>query len=64
MTKRFENILRKIVRFTLGTIAFLAFFFMIGTMGAVEMGDLELGTGAVRCFVSLGLFGLSFHLVN
>ena len=36
MSKKFENRLRKIVRFTLGTIAFLSFFFMIGSVGALE----------------------------
>jgi len=64
MTKRFENILRRIVRFGLWTVAGLSFLFMLGTMGAVDMGHVELGTGAVRCLVSLGLFGFSFHLVN
>lgn len=64
MSKRFENGLRKVVRFSLWTVAGLSFLFMLGTMGAVDMGHVELGTGAVRCLVSLGLFGVSFHLVN
>ena len=64
MTKKIENILRRIVRFSLWTVAGLSFLFMLGTMGAVDMGHVELGTGAVRCLVSLGLFGVSFWLVN
>ena len=64
MSTRFENILRQIVRFTLGTVAFLSFFAVLGTIGAIELGDLELGAGAIRCLVGMGVFGVSFWLVN
>lgn len=64
MSKKFENGLRKVVRFSLGTIAFLSFFMMIGSIGAIEQDMVELGTGALRCFGWLGLFGVSFWLVN
>lgn len=64
MTKRFENILRRIVRVTLGTVAFLSFFFMIGSVGALEQGYISLRQGAVQCFGSLAVWAVSFYLVN
>lgn len=64
MSKKFENRLRKIVRFTLGTIACLSFFFMIGSVGALEQDYISLRQGAVQCFGSMAVFGVSFYLVG
>lgn len=41
-----------------GALAFLSFFFLLGTAGAVEQGIISLGPGTVRMVVSLATFGL------
>ena len=64
MTKRFERRLRKAVRFTLGLVGFLAFFFMIGSIGAVEQDYISLRQGAVQMFSSLAVWALCFYLVD
>ena len=64
MSKKFENGLRKVVRFSLGTIAFLSFFFMIGSVGAVEQDYISLRQGAVQMFSSLAVWALCFYLVG
>lgn len=40
-----------------GTLAFLSFLFMLGTVGAIEQDALDLGVGAIRAFIGLGCFG-------
>ena len=41
-----------------GVIAFVMFFLMIGTVGAVECDTLPLGSGMVQAFVYMGLWVL------
>ena len=36
-----------------GTIAFLSFMFLLGTVGAVEQDMIPLGTGGIRMVVGL-----------
>ena len=63
MTKRIENILRWIVRISLVTIGSLAALFVLGTLGAIDMGHVALGVGAVRCGISLAVSLFCFDLV-
>ena len=63
MTKRIENILRWIVRISLYTIGSLAALVTLGTIGAVDMGHVALGVGAVRCLVSCVVSLFCFDLV-
>lgn len=64
MSKKFENGLRKVVRFSLVVLAFLSFLFLVGSIGAIEHGHVGLRQGAVQCFGSMALFGVSFWLVG
>lgn len=41
-----------------GTIAFLSFLFLLGTVGSVEQGMTSLSTGVIRMLVSFGSFVL------
>ena len=41
-----------------GTIAFLAFLFLLGTVGSVEQDMIPLGTGVIRMVAGLASFGL------
>lgn len=41
-----------------GTLAFLSFLFMLGTVGAIEQDTLDLGVGTIRAFIGLGCSGV------
>lgn len=41
-----------------GTIAFLSFLFLLGTVGSVEQDMIPLGTGVIRMVVGLAAFWL------
>lgn len=41
-----------------GTIAFLSFLFLLGTVGSVEHGMIPLGTGVIRIVAGLAAFWL------
>lgn len=45
-----------------GTLAFLSFFFLLGTVGAVEQDMISLKAGAIRMVIELLVFGLSCEL--
>lgn len=47
-----------------GAIAFLMFFLMIGTVGAVECDTVSLHTGTIRSFVFLALWVLFTYLAG
>lgn len=64
MSKRFENILRQIVRFSLGSVACLSFFYVLGTVGALDLDMVDLGTGAIRCLGGCGVFAFSTWLLG
>jgi len=46
------------VKKVFGTLAFLSFFFLLGTVGAIEQNTLALGIGTVRMIFGLVGFGL------
>lgn len=41
-----------------GTIAFLSFLFLLGTVGSVEQDMIPFGTGVIRIVAGLAAFGL------
>ena len=41
-----------------GTIAFLSFMFLLGTVGSVEQDMIPLGTGVIRIVAGLAAFWL------
>lgn len=41
-----------------GTIAFLSFLFLLGTVGSVEQDTIPLGTGVIRMIAGLAAFWL------
>lgn len=45
-----------------GTLAFLSFFFLLGTVGAVEQDMISLKSGTIRMAVELLVFWLSCEL--
>lgn len=45
-----------------GTLAFLSFFFLLGTVGAVEQDMISLEAGAIRMAIELFVFDLSCEL--
>ena len=47
-----------------GTLAFLSFFYMLGTVGAMEQDNISLGIGAIRAFIGLGCFGVFCKLAG
>ena len=52
------------LRCLFGTVAFLSFLFMLGTVGAIEQDALDLGVGAIRAFIGLGCFGVFCKLAG
>lgn len=44
----------KVFRQVCGTLAFLAFFFTLGTVGSVECGTVALLPGTLRMFAGIG----------
>lgn len=47
-----------------GVLAVLAFFFMLGTIGAMECDMISLGAGVARCVVCLICFGVFTDLAG
>lgn len=41
-----------------GTLAFLSFFFVLGTVGAIEQDMIPLGTGTIRMSIGMAVFYL------
>lgn len=41
-----------------GVIAFVMFFLMLGTVGAIECDTVPLGIGTIRAFAFMGLWAL------
>lgn len=59
MSKRTRN-----TKTILGVVGFLAFFYTLGTVGAVETDAISLGTGFIRSMVGVSIFGACVTLNN
>ncbi len=62
--KMWTNLWKRRIKTFYGAIAFLMFFLMIGTVGAVECDNIPLFAGTIRSFVFLALWVLFTYLAG